>query len=81
MSESQEIILASNGKIKGTEKEGTWKTGSDCKIELEIDGKTYKGVYLKQWDEDGKKYVLTFTALNSETGISIWGSGLNAIEE
>ena len=81
MSESQEIILASNGKIKGTEKEGTWKTGSDCKIELEIDGKTYKGVYLKQWDEDGKKYVMTFTALNSETGISIWGSGLNAIEE
>ena len=81
MSESQEIQLTSKGEIQGLEEEGTWKIGDNCSIELEIDGKTYKGIYLKQWDEDGKKYVMTFTALNSETGMSVWGSGLNAIEE
>ena len=81
MNESQEIQLTSKGRIEGLEEEGTWKLGENCSIELEIDGKTYKGVYLKQWDEDGKKYVMTFTALNAETGMSVWGSGLNAIEE
>lgn len=81
MNESQEIQLTSKGKIKGLEEEGTWKLGENCSIDLELDGKTYKGVYLKQWDEDGKKYVMTFTALNAETGMSVWGSGLNAIEE
>ena len=80
MAESDEIQLCTDGKIKGAA-EGTWNLKKDCKIELELDGKSYKGVYLKQWDEDGKKYVMTFTALCSETGVSVWGSGLNAIEE
>jgi arabinan endo-1,5-alpha-L-arabinosidase len=36
-------------------------------------------VVTKQWDEQGEKNVMVFSAL-SEKGIAIWGSGLNAIE-
>lgn len=79
MSESQEISLTSGGKITGAA-EGTWALSGDCNITLEIDGDVYKGVFLKQWDEDGRKNVMTFTALCSETGVTVWGSGLNAIE-
>ncbi len=76
---SEEIELKKNGEISGTH-EGTWRLVGDYNIEISMDGDTYKGVFLKQWDEDGKKYVMTFTALCSETGVSIWGSGLNALE-
>lgn len=78
MKTSEEIELSKNGEISGAV-EGTWKLTGDYNAELTIDGDTYKGIFLKQWDEDGKKYVMTFTALCSETGVSIWGSGLNAI--
>lgn len=60
--------------------EGTWELADDHKITLTVDGDTYQDVVLKQWDEDGKKYVMTFTALNAATGISVWGSGLGAVE-
>ena len=78
MHTSEEIELGRNGEISGAA-EGEWKLTGDYGAELEIDGDVYKGVFLKQWDEDGKKYVMTFTAVCSETGVSIWGSGLNAI--
>ena len=68
-----------DGKIAG-ELEGTWELTENNNITLTVDGDTYHGVVLKQWDEDGKKYVMTFTALNAATGISVWGSGLGAVE-
>ncbi len=74
------IELEKNGKITG-DKEGTWTLRDGNKITLTIDDDTYQGVVLKQWDEDGKKYVMTFTALNAQTGISVWGSGLNAVAQ
>ena len=77
--ESIRIELKKDGKIAG-ELEGTWELADDHKITLTVDGDTYQGVVLKQWDEDGKKYVMTFTALNAATGISVWGSGLGAVE-
>lgn len=80
INESVDIELESNGKITGAA-EGTWELTGDSDISLTVDGDTYKGVFLKQWDEDGKKYVMTFTALCTETGVSVWGSGLNSIEE
>jgi len=78
--ESVLIELKKDGKIAG-ELEGTWELKEGNKINLTVDGDTYQGAVLKQWDEDGKKYVMTFTALNSVTGISVWGSGLNAVEQ
>ena len=79
MKESAEIRLEKNGKITGA-REGTWELSEDYEVIMEIDGDTYNGVFLKQWDEDGKKYVMTFTAVCSDTGVSLWGSGLSAIE-
>jgi arabinan endo-1,5-alpha-L-arabinosidase len=80
INESVDIELKSNGSITGAI-EGSWELSGDYDITLTIDKDVYKGVFLKQWDEDGKKYVMTFTALCSETGVSVWGSGLDAIEE
>lgn len=77
--ESVLIELKKNGKVTGSA-EGTWEMRDGNKISLTIAEDTYEGILLKQWDEDGKKYVMTFTALNSGTGISVWGSGLNALD-
>lgn len=77
--ESVQVKLETNGKISG-EVEGTWEMTGENEINLTVEERTYKGVLLKQWDEDGKKYVMTFTAVNGETGMAVWGSGLAALE-
>ena len=60
--------------------EGTWKPKDDGRsVEIIIGEDIYKGVFNIQWDEYGKKNVMTFTAL-SDKGVSIWGSGIWAIE-
>ncbi|MFU0827622.1 MAG: GH43-C domain-containing protein [Lachnoclostridium sp.] len=59
---------------------GNWQLKGDGKtIEITIGDEAYSGVVTKQWDEQGEKNVMVFSAL-SEKGIAIWGSGLNAIE-
>lgn len=59
---------------------GTWELKEDgTKVAITIGEDTYNGVFNIQWDEPGKKNVMTFTAL-SEKGIAIWGSALSAIE-
>lgn len=80
MNESVNIELKKDGTVTG-DVEGTYTLTGDYNIHLMIDSKEYQGVFLKQWDEDGKKYVMTFTALDDETGVAVWGSGLNALEE
>ncbi len=79
MHESVSIKLSKDGKVSG-DAEGTWSLTGDDQAELVLDGKTYTGIFLVQWDEDGQKNVMTFAALDDETGISVWGSGLNALE-
>lgn len=79
MKESVEIQLKENGEISGAVT-GSWELSGDCSITLKTEEGTFKGVVLKQWDEDGRKYVMTFTALDSESGVSVWGSSLAAIE-
>ncbi len=75
---SEEVRLEKNGKISGAVS-GSWRRSGDSGIILETDGRVYNGVLLRQWDEDGKKNVMTFTALCSETGTAVWGSGLKAL--
>ena len=59
---------------------GTWNYNEESGvINLTIDGSTYNGIATKQWDEQGNKNVIIFTAL-SEQGFTIWGSGLQAIK-
>lgn len=75
---SVEITLYSNGKVEG-DAIGSWKLKGDNDITIELEGRTYKGKILKQYDEYGEKFVMVFTALSKE-GEAIWGSGLMAIE-
>lgn len=77
--ESVQIELKKNGSVSG-QTEGAWELKDGNRITLTVNGDAYKGVVLKQWDEEGRKYVFAFTALNAETGIAVWGSGLNALE-
>jgi arabinan endo-1,5-alpha-L-arabinosidase len=53
--------------------EGTWKKTSHNQAEITVDGDTYDGVFVRQWDPTSERYVMTFTAVSKE-GVSIWGS-------
>jgi len=76
---SELIQLNEDNTITGAV-EGTWKLKDDGRsVEIIIGEDIYKGVFNIQWDEYGKKNVMTFTAL-SDKGVSIWGSGIWAIE-
>ncbi|UZQ86636.1 glycoside hydrolase family 43 protein [Thermoclostridium stercorarium] len=76
---SELIQLNEDYTITGAVK-GTWKLKDDGRsVEIVIGEEVYKGVFVMQWDEYGKKNVMTFTAL-SDTGVAIWGSGIWAIE-
>jgi arabinan endo-1,5-alpha-L-arabinosidase len=76
---SELIQLGEDNKVSGIVT-GTWDLKDDGKsIEIIIGEDTYKGLVNIALDEQGKKNVMTFTAL-SEKGIAIWGSGLEAIE-
>lgn len=78
MKKSVEIVLEKDHTISGT-KTGTWELKDKNKAIITIDGTSYSGVFVKQWDENGLKNVMTFTVLSKE-GVSIWGSGYTALE-
>src|SRR5699024_7186716 len=69
--ESVMITLEDDGILSGVE--GTWAINGDHNVVIEIDGSTYEGVFIEQWDPVSERNVMTFTAV-SEQGISIWGS-------
>lgn len=52
---------------------GTWKKTGHNKAELTIDGKTYDGVFLRQYDTSSELTVMTFTAMSNE-GVAVWGT-------
>ncbi|MBB3112348.1 arabinan endo-1,5-alpha-L-arabinosidase [Paenibacillus phyllosphaerae] len=70
------ITLAEDGTVSGAVT-GTWKLTDEHTAELVIDGSTYTGVFLREYDEGTLSYVITFTAMSAE-GISIWGSHVAA---
>ncbi|AIQ35460.1 MULTISPECIES: glycoside hydrolase family 43 protein [Paenibacillus] len=76
--QSELIELTKSGKIKGAVK-GKWKLIDEHTAELTIDGATYNGVFLREWNEATASNVMTFTAVSKE-GISIWGSHVSAME-
>lgn len=81
MNESTEIILYSNGNVTDSQdkKIGKWNILKENHMEITIDEILYKGLFSREYDEFGKKEVMTFTALSEEKGISIWGSNLEAL--
>lgn len=72
---SRLITLNSNGTVSGAVA-GTWALVGSNQVEINLPGaSTYKGVFLSQWDEVSKSYVMTFSALSRE-GIAVFGSRL-----
>lgn len=71
---SETITLEKNNKISGSVS-GTWKLKGQNMMELTIDGNTYKGVAVRQWDPASEEVVMTFTVL-SDKGVAVWGSQL-----
>lgn len=72
LTESTWITLHGNHTISGAVK-GTWKLYDDYRVRIILDGKTYDGVFIKQYDSGAKKWVMTFTAMSGD-GVVIWGS-------
>ena len=75
---STDIFLMEDNTIIG-DVQGRWELKGDNTCILTIENVTYKGVFLKQWDEFGLKNVMTFSVL-SEEGVALWGSGYEAKE-
>jgi len=73
------IELLADGTITGSVA-GTWSLTDDYFAELIVDGVTYKGVFLRQWDSVSDAEVMTFSALSNE-GIAIWGSQLEMLTD
>jgi len=72
---SRLITLNTNGTVSGA-MAGTWALVGSNQVEINIPGaSTYKGVFLSQWDDVSKSYVMTFSALSRE-GIAVFGSRL-----
>ncbi|MBD0382155.1 LamG-like jellyroll fold domain-containing protein [Paenibacillus sedimenti] len=68
------IRLNKDNTISG-EVTGTWAKTSHNQAEIKVDGITYDGVFVRQWDPTSESYVMSFTALSNE-GVSVWGSKL-----
>lgn len=66
------IHLNKNNTISG-DVTGTWKKTSHNQAEITVDGNTYNGVFVRQWNPTSERYVMTFTAVSKE-GVSVWGS-------
>ncbi|MBS4219236.1 family 43 glycosylhydrolase [Bacillus sp. FJAT-49711] len=64
------VTLNKDGTLSGAN--GSWELVDDYHAMVTIDGKTYNGVFLRQWNSVVNKVGMTFTALSSE-GVSIWG--------
>ncbi|MFM9279648.1 glycoside hydrolase family 43 protein [Paenibacillus jiagnxiensis] len=69
---SAAIELNKNGTVTGTVS-GTWKKSGKNNITLTLNGVTYKGKLLRQWDNGAQSYVMTFSALSGD-GTAVWGS-------
>ena len=66
------ITLQPDGTITGTQS-GTWTLTGTNDTTLTLDGVTYRGVFLRQWDDDQRAWTRSFTAL-SDDGVAIWGT-------
>jgi len=51
---------------------GTWSKKGDYYAEITVNGKLFKGVFVRGWDPIMERFALTFTALSHE-GENIWG--------
>lgn len=74
---AENIMLHADHTVTGAVN-GTWELKNENDAVLTLDGVPYYGKWILEYDQFGKKNVMTFTALNAETGVSVWGSGYEA---
>ena len=76
----EDITLKADGTISGAQT-GTWtmKSGTSY-ITINVGGKVYKGVMVPQTLEPYSVQTPSFTALDSSTGVTIWGYKNVAVE-
>lgn len=73
---AQFIQLKADHTVAG-ELQGTWQKVGDAGVQLTLEGAVYDGVFIRQWDDFTKQYVMTFTIV-SKAGEMAWGSQLSA---
>ncbi|MCM2677381.1 lipocalin-like domain-containing protein [Alkalicoccobacillus plakortidis] len=66
------IVLEKNNKISG-DMSGKWKRMGHNRAELEMDGQTFEGVFLNQYNPNEGRYVITFTLMSLD-GEALWGT-------
>lgn len=69
---SSSITLAADGSVTGAIT-GTWQLSGGQYLTLTQSGVSYRGVFVRQWDDDRGAWVLAFTVL-SDNGTAWWGS-------
>ena len=69
--ESVVVTLNNDGTVSGAVT-GTWKLDG-YNLTLKVNGTVYKGVFIRQWDDDNAVWLMAFTAL-SDDGTAVWGS-------
>jgi len=69
---SQYIRFEQNGRMTGAVS-GTWGRAGNNGVVITLEGKQYKGVFVRQWEPASQEYIMTFSALSNE-GVAILGS-------
>lgn len=73
------VSLKNDGTITG-DVTGTWVKKGNCEAVLTIDGVTYNGVFVREWDPVSQQKVMTLTAMSNK-GISVWGSKVETLTD
>ncbi|MEO5961772.1 MAG: glycoside hydrolase family 43 C-terminal domain-containing protein [Opitutaceae bacterium] len=74
---STAISLNANRSIGGAVS-GDWQLAGDNFATFDLGGTAYRGIFVRQWDDDSRVWVMTFSAL-SGNGVAVWGSKLAAV--
>jgi arabinan endo-1,5-alpha-L-arabinosidase len=70
------VTLGADRSVSGAVT-GTWQLSGGHDITLTLGGTTYRGVFVRAWDDDNQMWVQTFTAMAGD-GVTIWGSKVTA---
>jgi beta-xylosidase len=68
------VTLHANRAVTGATA-GSWQLSDGHQLTLVLGATTYRGVCVRQWDDDQRVWVLGFTALSAD-GTAVWGSKL-----
>ncbi len=68
---AEKVVLQKDGTVTG-DYCGTWKFTNGANVEMQLNGVTYKGVFLEQQDEsENREKHMTFSLLGNN--VTVWG--------